>query len=94
MAELYEIPDPEEFKGYLKKKDLTAARAAAFTGVNLRTVQRWVAPAGQKGARTIPWAAWTLIRILAGDIDPAELENQIDTEAEKERGTRHESKQG
>ncbi|MDR1389194.1 MAG: hypothetical protein LBJ31_04390 [Treponema sp.] len=81
---MYDIPSPEEFKKFLKKHNLTAAKTALYSGVNLRTVQRWTAPPGQKGARSIPWAAWALIRILAGDLDLETLLKDIET-AEAER---------
>jgi hypothetical protein len=84
-AFMYEIPTPEEFKAYLKAHNLTGERAAAYTGVHLRSLQRWIAPAEQKGARTIPWAAWTLIRLLTGDITPKTLLKQIETEIKEEK---------
>jgi hypothetical protein len=83
---MYELPSPEGFKNFLKENNLTAARAAALTGVNLRTVQRWTAPAGQKGARTIPWAAWALIRILTGNLDTATLLLAIEAEKAAQSG--------
>jgi hypothetical protein len=78
---MYEVPAPEDYKAFLKAHNLTSAQAAAFAGVSPRAARRWVAPAEQKGARAIPWAAWALIRIFAGDISAEELRRQIETAA-------------
>jgi uncharacterized membrane-anchored protein len=75
---MYEVPSPEEIKIFMDENDLTGADIAALTGVDARTARRWVAPANQKGARVIPWAAWTLILILTGKTTKKELLKLID----------------
>jgi hypothetical protein len=74
---MYEIPTPEEIKKFMVEHDLTGVDMAALSGVNPRTARRWVAPADQKGAIPIPWAAWALIQILTGKISKNEYLKEI-----------------
>jgi hypothetical protein len=74
---MYEIPTPEEIKDFMVENDLTGADMAALSGVNPRAARRWVAPADQKGARPIPWAAWALIQILTGKTSKNECLKKI-----------------
>ena len=64
---MYETPSPDELRQYMIAKKMTAADIAALTGVESRAARRWVAPADQKGARPIPWAAWALIQLFTGE---------------------------
>jgi uncharacterized membrane-anchored protein len=75
---MYKVPNPEEIKIFMDENDLTGADIAALAGVDARTARRWVAPANQKGARVIPWAAWTLILVLTGKTSKKELLKLID----------------
>ncbi|GHU66602.1 hypothetical protein FACS189447_07820 [Spirochaetia bacterium] len=81
---MYDIPTPEQFKEFLKAHNLTGAKAAAYSGVDARTARRWTAPVEQKGARSIPWAAWALIQIFSGEVNPAELKTEIEKGLEAE----------
>jgi hypothetical protein len=83
---LYEVPSPEEIKVFMDENNLTGADIAALTGVDARTARRWVAPANQKGARVIPWAAWTLILILTGKTSKKELLKLINQWKTKKTG--------
>jgi hypothetical protein len=74
---MYEVPSPEEIKKFMDENNLTGADMAAMTGVKPRAARRWVAPAGQKGARPIPWAAWALIQILTGKVSKKEYLKRI-----------------
>jgi hypothetical protein len=74
---MYDIPTPEEFRGFMTKNNLTGADIAALVGVDARTARRWVAPADQKSARPIPWAAWALIQILTGTASKNEYLKKI-----------------
>jgi hypothetical protein len=75
---MYETPTPEEFKDFILKNNLTGADISALTGVNARTARRWIQPVDQKGAISIPWAAWALILILTGKIPKDDFLKMID----------------
>jgi hypothetical protein len=85
---MYEIPGPEQLKEFMTENDLTGDDIAAMTGVNSRAARRWVAPAGQKGARFIPWAAWALIQILTGKKKRSEFIKEINQWKEEKTGYR------
>jgi hypothetical protein len=74
---MYDVPSPEEIRAFMIENALTGADMAALTGVESRTARRWVAPADQKGAIPIPWAAWALIGILTGKTTRADLLERI-----------------
>jgi hypothetical protein len=75
---MYETAKPEELRRFMADNNLTGADLAALTGVNPRTARRWVAPADQKGAIPIPWAAWTIILILTGKKTKDEILQLVD----------------
>jgi hypothetical protein len=74
---MYETPTPEEIKKFMVENNLTGADMAALSGVKPRAARRWVAPADQKGAAPIPWAAWALIQILTGKASKNECLKKI-----------------
>jgi hypothetical protein len=74
---MYEIPTPEAIKEFMVENELTGADMAALTGVKPRTARRWVAPASQKNAAPIPWAAWALIQLLTGKASKNECLKKI-----------------
>jgi hypothetical protein len=65
---MYEVPTSEEFRDFLERHELSGAAAGRLVGVDSRAVRRWTAPRGQPGARGIPWAAWTLLRLYTAEI--------------------------
>ncbi|MDR2094669.1 MAG: hypothetical protein LBP76_04020 [Treponema sp.] len=83
---MYETPTPEQLKAFMQKNSLTGVDIAALTGVNARTVRRWVAPAGQKGAAPIPWAAWAMLQLLTGNIKKGELLKIVNQWKERKLG--------
>jgi hypothetical protein len=74
---MYEVPSPEEIKKFMVENNLTGVDMAALSGVKPRAARRWVAPADQKGAAPIPWAAWALIQILVGKVSKNEYLKKI-----------------
>lgn len=49
----------------MQKHSLTGSAVARLVGVDSRAVRRWTG-----GGRHMPWAAWTLLRILIGETTP------------------------
>jgi DNA-binding transcriptional regulator YiaG len=70
--ELYTQPSPEEIRALLKKYELTGSRAGQLVGVGSRAVRRWTG-----GERPMPWAAWTLLRLLTGDTTVVDVMTRI-----------------
>jgi hypothetical protein len=83
----YELPSPEEIKGFMTENNLTGIDMAALAGVSPRAIRHWVSPAG-KGNRSIPWSAWALILVLTGKIKKAELVKLIDQWKKEKTGIR------
>jgi hypothetical protein len=63
---MYEVPSPEDFRAFLLAHEMTGAQAGKLVGVDSRAVRRWTAPKDQPGSRSIPWAAWILLRLYTG----------------------------
>ncbi len=63
---MYKTPTPEEFRAFLKERGLSGSQAARLVGKDSRAIRRYTAPDDQKGARSMQWDTWALIRILSG----------------------------
>lgn len=69
-------PTPDELRQVIKMcyrpdgSTFTGADVGALTGTIGRSVRRWTAPVGDDGHRDIPYAAWRLILIAAGLVEP------------------------
>ena len=74
---MYETPAPKALRAFMAEKNITGADLAALAGVSLRTARSWIKSADNKAARSIPWAAWTLILILTGKQSPETVFAQI-----------------
>ena len=74
---MYSAPNPERFRDWLREHNLTGAAAAAIVGADSRTVRRWTAPREQAGARSIPWAAWMLLRLHVGEISVEDFRSEV-----------------
>lgn len=75
---MYEIPTPDELKKFMIENNLTGADVAALSGVTPRAARRWVEPAGTKGWRPIPWAAWAMVLMLTEKKTKDEIFNLVD----------------
>ena len=83
---MYDTPPPEEIRKFMLDNNLTGADVAALTGVKPRAARRWVAPAGQKGACPIPWAAWAIMQIFTGQKTKEDYLTLIDGWKKEEKG--------
>jgi hypothetical protein len=77
---MYNTPNPEELRDFLRRHEFTGADAARLVGVGPRTVRHWTAPPTQSNARSIPWAAWTLLRLYTGEMTLEEYRQAIAAE--------------
>jgi hypothetical protein len=74
---MYEVPTPEDFRGWLKTQNLTGAQAGKILGMDARTIRRYTAPEDQAGHRAIPWSAWILLRLYTGELSLKEYRAMI-----------------
>ena len=74
---MYEVPNPDAFREWLRENGITGAEAGRIVGVDSRAVRRWTAPPDQSGARSIPWAAWTLLRLYTGEMTLEEYRQTV-----------------
>jgi hypothetical protein len=74
---MYNTPNPEELRDFLERHGLSGANAGRLVGVDSRAVRRWTAPPEQPGARSIPWAAWMLLRLYTGEMTLEEYRQAI-----------------
>lgn len=74
---MYKIPNPEEFREFLKKRGLTGSQAARLVGKDSRAIRRYTAPENQKGARSMQWDTWALLRILSGAASVEDILGEI-----------------
>ena len=59
---------PDRLRAFLSDHGLTGVAAGALLGTDGRTIRRWTAEAGDKGAREMPYSAWyTLHHIVTGE---------------------------
>lgn len=65
---MYEVPNPDAFREWLKANEMTGADAARIVGVDSRTIRRYTAPPDQHGARQLPWAIWMLLQLYVGEV--------------------------
>lgn len=65
---MYEVPTAEQFRSFLARHEMTGSEAGRLVGVDSRTVRCWAALPNQPGARPIPWATWTLMRLYTAEI--------------------------
>ena len=75
---MYEVPSQDEFKKFMREKNLTGADISALTGVIPRTARYWIASKKKDKPYEIPWAAWALIQILTGEKSKEEVLKLID----------------
>ncbi|MDR2490263.1 MAG: hypothetical protein LBD20_02555 [Spirochaetaceae bacterium] len=69
------LPTRAELNSWKQRHNLTGARIALLCGVECRTVRHWLS-----GARIITTSCWRLLRVLLGDITPAEQLAEIEAE--------------
>jgi len=74
---MYEIPNGEELREFLKKHSLTGAAAAAIVGVDTRTIRKWTASAKADNRRATPWRAWVLLQLFVDEIGLADYRMMI-----------------
>lgn len=71
-AGLYDIPTPEELRLFLQASRISAATFARVAGANPEDARAWLA-----GEAPVPWSAWALVRIYAGDLDREGLAREV-----------------
>jgi hypothetical protein len=71
------IPTAAEFKTWKLRHGTTGARLALLCGVEPRTVRQWLS-----GDRRMPLPCWRLLRILLGDITPADAISEAEARIE------------
>jgi hypothetical protein len=74
---MYEIPNSEQLREFLKHHNLTGGEAARLVGVDPRTVRKWTAYEGADNKRAIPWSAWTLMRFYVGKLSVEEYRAEV-----------------
>lgn len=64
------IPEysPEALRAVLSRHGLTGVRAAGLTGVDGRTVRKWISARDVATHREMPAAAWRLLLLMTGEI--------------------------
>lgn len=75
---MYSVPSPEELREWIRGHELTVARAGALVGVDARAARRWTSPRDSASYRTIPWAAWALLRLMMGEATIEEIHAEVD----------------
>ncbi len=68
----YEFPTSEDVKALVKQFNLTGGSVATLTGVEPRTVRKWMAPDSAANHSKIPYAAWRLLLLELGLVKPTE----------------------
>lgn len=70
----YESPSSDDVRAITQRFNLTGAGVARLTGVLSRTVRKWMAPPTVANHSPIPYAAWRLLLIETGTVQPGVLE--------------------
>lgn len=63
------IPSSGDVREFLRRNEMTGSAAARIVGVDSRTVRKWTAYEDASNRRAIPWSAWILLRLYAGEIE-------------------------
>lgn len=71
-AGLYDIPTPEELRLYLEGRRISSATLARVAGAAPEDARAWLA-----GEAPVPWSAWALVRVYAGDLDREGLGREV-----------------
>ena len=78
---MFEIPSPTELRDFLRRNEMTGSAAARIVGVDSRTVRKWTAYDDASNRRAIPWSAWILLRLYAGDLELDDYRRMVLREA-------------
>jgi len=77
----WEKPTPDEIRllfeiggELIGKAKLTGSIVGGITGADARSVRRWTAEEGSKGHKYISYAAWRLLLIYVGIVEPEKIE--------------------
>lgn len=65
----YDPPDPDVIRFLFDKFDWSQRFVASMLRVNVSTVRRWTANNKLDQFQSIPFAQWSLILIIAGELD-------------------------
>lgn len=76
---MYEIPTGEQLRNFLREHNLTGAAAATIVGVDSRTVRKWTASGEAANRRAIPWSAWILLKLVAGEVSIEAYRQEVAT---------------
>ena len=72
------VPNYNTLREWLKEHRISQMKAAGIVGVDGRTFRRYTAPLEQPGHSSLPWSAWTLLRLYAGEITVEEFRAEVD----------------
>lgn len=70
----YVAPTNEDIRAITQRFNLTGAGVARLTGVLARTVRKWMAAPSVANHSPIPYAAWRLLLIETGTVQPGALD--------------------
>lgn len=76
---MFDVPNAEELREFLKKYNLTGAEAARLVGVDSRTIRKWTASEEAANRRSMPWSAWALLRVRVGAVTVQQLDDETQT---------------
>jgi len=66
----FEQPTWEEVRAVMRRFSLTGSQVSRLTGVNSRGVRKWTSPPDTSSHAPIPYAAWRLLLIATGLVEP------------------------
>ena len=69
-------PSPDDVRALKIRHGLTGSQIAEICGTSASTVRGWLAPIKSKRYRPIPEAAWRLLRIAVGEMEPPKIEGK------------------
>jgi hypothetical protein len=72
------VPNHSALRTWIELHGISQTKAAGIVGVEGRTFRRYTAPPEQPGHRDLPWSAWTLLRLYAGEITVEEFRAEVD----------------
>lgn len=70
----YVAPTNDDVRAITQRFNLTGAAVARLTGVLSRTVRKWLAKPTVANHSPIPYAAWRLLLIETGTVQPGAME--------------------
>lgn len=70
----YIAPTHDDVRAIAQRFSLSGAAVARLTGVLPRTVRKWMAPPDVANHSPIPYAAWRILLIETGTVQPGALD--------------------